>query len=333
VSDDGRGGNGLLPERLHPLMKHARRLAALMIAYLVVDIVVLYLLWNGSQSIFALIVADVPELVAPVAFLASSAVLGKRPTLSYPFGYHRAITLGAFASSVALLALGLLILLLATLSLLQQSRPTIPPLDIAGEQVWLGWVLLAYLVVGTLVPLLLGRAMLKPARPLNNKVLYDAARTLSADWQSTLAAMGGILGVAVGLWWLDVAAAAGIALSIIRDGVRNTRRTGGAMMDRMPTKVGSSDLIDLVRRIEEVAEQASWTGDCEVRLREVGDLYVGEVLVEARNNRVDIEQIDQLTSRIHDLDWTLQEVLVVTVRPTTGTGGDQVTRIAHRRDG
>ena len=317
----------VLPDDVKPQMKRGARLAALMIAYLLTDIVVLYLLMSGSASVFALIVEDGLELVPPIAFLITAWTRSRSPSARYPYGYHRSVTLGSFASSIALLTFGLVLLLVSARSLMQGTHPTIGSIELFGELVWRGWLVLLWLIPGTVLPFLMGRKMLEPSQRTNNKVLYTTARMLVADWQTSLAAAIGIVGNAFGVWWLDSAAAIFIALSIVLDGVRNTRRTGGALMDRMPTKIGSDEIIDLVGRIEEVAERAEWVSDVEVRLREEGAVYSGDVLV-AAPREVDTEQLDGLGTRIRELDWRLREVLVVPVNVDAGeeldrpSGGD-----------
>jgi divalent metal cation (Fe/Co/Zn/Cd) transporter len=145
---------------------------------------------------------------------------------------------------------------------------------------------------------------------------------LSADWQSTGAAAVGIVGLAAGVWWLDAAAAIFIAVSVIGDGVRNTRRTAGGLLDRMPTEMGSDHVVDLVGAVEAHAQRVSWSQDVEVRLREEGTLYAGEVFVGAEG-QVGIDQLDELTHELRRLDWRLQEIVVV---PVKAAEGDDVHR-------
>lgn len=317
----------VLPEDVRPEVRRATWLTVAMLGYLAADITVLYLLASGSQSVFALVVEDALEAVAPLAFLLSARTRTRKPDEKYPYGYHRAVTLGAFASAVALLAFGTVLLLLSARSLLRGTHPTIGSLELFGHHVWIGWLVLAWFVIGAATPMILGRKLLGPAQRANNKVLYQSARMLAADWQTTAAAAVGVVGIAFGLWWLDSVAAVVIALSVVRDGVRNTRRTGGALMDRTPTEVGSGEVLDLVHRLERLAERSGWVVDAEVRLREVGQVYFGEVLVTVRDDEVSMGRIDELGGQVRGVDWRLQEVLVVPVR---GRGGD-VRRAAGQR--
>ena len=307
----------VIPDDIKPQMKRGERLAIAMIVYLMLDIVVLYLLLSGSASVFALIVEDGLELVAPIAFLITAGARRRSPSPRYPYGYHRVVTLGSFASSVALLMFGLVLLLVSARTLLQGTHPTVGSIELFGELVWRGWLVLLWLAPGTLIPFWLGRKLLGPSQKTNNKVLYATARLLVADWQTSVAAMIGIVGIALGVWWLDSAAAIFIATSVVMDGIRNTTRTGGALIDRMPTKIGSDEVVELVGTIEQTAERADWVQDMEVRLREEGVVYSGVVLVAAGRD-VQTEQLDALGSRIRELDWRLREVLVVPVKLEPG---------------
>ena len=316
----------VLPGDVQPQMKRGEVLAVVMIAYLILDIVVLYLLMSGSSSVLALIVEDGLELVPPVAFLITAHTRRKSPSPRYPYGYHRAVTLGSFAAAVALLVFGLVLLLFSARALVQSTHPTVGSVELFGQLVWRGWLVLLWLIPGSIFPFWLGRTLLGPSQKTNNKVLYETARMLVADWQTSGAAAIGIAGIAFGVWWLDPVAAIFISLSIVSDGIRNTRRTGGDLMDRMPTKIGSDEVVELVRSIEQLAEGTDWVHDVEVRLREEGVVYSGDVLVAASKD-VDIEQLDELGARIREIDWRLREVLVV---PVNLEPGEELHRAPNR---
>jgi divalent metal cation (Fe/Co/Zn/Cd) transporter len=138
----------VLPRDLQPLMKRGQWLAAGMIVYLLLDVTVLYLLMGGSSSsVTALIVEDGLELVPPIAFLLSAFTRTKPPTRRYPYGYHRAVTLGSFASSLALLTFGLALLLFSARSLLQGDQgQTIGSVDVFGVDIWRGWLVMLWFV-------------------------------------------------------------------------------------------------------------------------------------------------------------------------------------------
>lgn len=291
-----------LPGDLEPAMRRGTRLVIAMVGYLVVEIVVLYLLMGGSQSAVALVVEDGLELVPPILFLASARIRQKRPSERYPYGFHRVVTLGFFGSALALLAFGFVIFGLAAQSLVQLEHPTIGPLQAFGQQVWRGWLVIGWLVLSVAVPVVLGRLLVDPARTVNNKILLASARMLAADWQSAVAAAVGLLGIAVGWWWADGAAAAVIALGIIADGVRNTKQAAAALIDRMPTRVGSEEIVRVVGEIERIVERCHWAGDAEVRLREHGQVYFGEVIVDVGDGPVDVTQLGDLHERIMRLD-------------------------------
>lgn len=174
------------------------------------------------------------------------------------------------------------------------------------------------------MPVILGRLLVGPARKVNNKILYASGRMLAADWQSTLAAAVGVVGIAIGWWWADAVAAGVIAAGIIGDGLRNTKHASMALVDRMPTKVGKGETVDILSQVEHLVEQSDWAGDAEVRLREYGQVYFGEVVVDVGDKPVDADKLQELYERIVDLDWRLQEVLIVPVESMTGQVRAQV---------
>ncbi|WP_116045951.1 cation transporter [Amycolatopsis palatopharyngis] len=317
--------NNELPDGLVQEMRRGTCLVTAMIAYLVVDVVVLYLLMGGSQSAMALVIEDGLELIPPLLFVITTRIRKKPPTPKYPYGFHRVVTLGFFGSALALLAFGVVIFALAVQSLLQLEHPTIGSREVFGERVWQGWLVMSWLILSVAAPVVIGRMMLRPARMVNNKILFASGRMLAADWQSTLAAAIGLAGIAVGWWWADAVAAGAIAIGIMGDGVRNTKRAALALVDRMPAKVGTGTTVELVEQVERLVERVDWTGDAEVRLREYGQVYFGEVVVNVGDKAVDANRLEDLYEQITGLDWRLQEVLVVPVRQMAGQVRAQVS--------
>ena len=61
----------------------------------------------------------------------------------------------------------------------------------------------------------LGRAKMKLAQKLHDKVLYADADMNKADWMTAVAAMVGVAGIGIGLWWADSVAALVISASIL----------------------------------------------------------------------------------------------------------------------
>ena len=301
------------PERLEPVMRRSKRLVVAMVGYLVLDVVVLYLLAGGSQAVVALFLEDGLELVPPLVFLASARLARKRPTPDYPYGYHRSVTLAYFTSALALFAFGAAILAVSGWSLLQGPGSGPRTMELFGWEIWHGWVVIVYLIASGTIPFVLGRRLQGSALQLNNKVLFATARMLSADWRSSAAAMLGLLGARAGLWWADPLAAMFIALGVMADGYHNTEQASKSLVDHMPTEVGSDQVIDLVDRVDEVATSRTWSRRAVVRLREYGPVYFGVIIVDVGQEKAEISDLEELQDEIIELDWRIQEVLIVPV--------------------
>lgn len=314
-----------LPEELVPTMHLGTRLAVAMIAYLAIEAAVLAFLLAGSQAIMALIVEDVLEIVAPAAYLITLGRSSQDPDPDFPYGHHRDVTLGAFASSLALLGFGLVMLGVSGISLLGAEHPTIATAEVLGLSVWKGWLAIGWLVPTAVIPWWLARRISDPAETMNNRVLDVAGDLLSADWHSTFAGIVGVVGVAAGLWWLDSTAAMVISLSVIRDGVRATRQTSDMLLDRQPTELGSGRTVDLVGRLQEEVDKTDWVGESQVRLRAHGQVFFGDVVVEIGDREVSGKQLAELENRLRALDWRLLEVLVVPVQELERGGRPQST--------
>ncbi len=79
------------------------------------------------------------------------------------------------------------------------------------------------LLYGAIPPIFLGRMKQPLAETLHDKVLNADAAMNRADWLTAFAAIAGIIGIGIGIWWADAAAAIVIALDITRDGFKYVR--------------------------------------------------------------------------------------------------------------
>ena len=124
----------------------------------------------------------------------------------------------ALLSATALLSIGSFMAYEAVMGLLKMEHPSIGAISVFGVELWLGWVMLAALAYSAIPPVILGRMKKPIAEKIEDKVLFTDAQTQKADWQTALAGMVGVVGIGLGIWWADAAAALFISLSILRDG-------------------------------------------------------------------------------------------------------------------
>ncbi|GAA4724965.1 hypothetical protein GCM10023198_57530 [Promicromonospora umidemergens] len=173
---------------------------------------------------------------------------------------------------------------------------------------------------GTVV--LLGRAKLELAPVLHDKVLHTDAEMNKADWLTATAAILGILGIGVGLWWADAVAALAISGSVLMDGWKSLRGAVHDLMDVQVTTVDNSEPLPLLDRIEETVTAASGVGDFSIRVRDMGHLFHVELRVVPEPARdLAVDDIEALCRRVAALDEQIEDVLIMPVR-----------RIPHRVD-
>jgi cation diffusion facilitator family transporter len=231
-------------------------------------IVVMYLAMGSSQAMKTAFVEDLLSLIPAITFLIAARLEPRPPTDKYPFGFVRVNSLAFLTSAVVLTVLGSLLLFDGISGLAKGEHVTIGPVELFGQTIWLGWIMLAALGFSVVVPVVLGRMKQPIARRLNDKVLHTDADMQKADWQTGLAGMVGVLGVGLGFWWADALAAALIALSILADGFKNIRVAAAELLDSVPRALDSANMAADARRLRERLE-ARWP-ESHVRLRESG---------------------------------------------------------------
>jgi divalent metal cation (Fe/Co/Zn/Cd) transporter len=134
-------------------------------------------------------------------------------------------------------------------------------------------------------------------------VLDTDAMMQKADWETGLAGIAGITGVAFGYWWADAVAAAVISFSILRDGMTSLRVATAELVDGTPRALGrneiSEDAKDLIASLE-----ARYPGSS-VRLRETGRYIRAEVLGALPDEE---PRLEDLWSGKPQLSWRLVQV-------------------------
>lgn len=303
-----------LPPGKEALQSKARRLEVISLVYLASAITVLYFVLGNSQAMKVAWVEDILSLIPPVAFLVSSRARDRKATARFPYGYHRTTSIAYLCGSVALLAFGLFLLTDSLLKLVTLEHPSIGTAVVFGHQVWLGWLMIPALLYSGVPMVILGKMKLPLARALHDKALYADAEMMFADWKSVVAAVAGIIGIGLGLWWADAVAASVISLDIVRDGLSNVRQVTRDLMDHIPTTVDHAAIDALPARVENEIQGMSWVRDARVRLREEGHVYFGEVFVIPRSQQGLLENIEKAHEKLRALDWRLHDVVIAPVK-------------------
>ena len=220
------------------MLRKAIRLEWLTIAFQVFAVILLGLVLGNSQAMKVAWVEDLLSLAPPAAFLLAARIIRKPPSPERPYGYHRSIGVAHLVAGATLVSLGGYLVIDSALGLVTAEHPAIGGVQVFGQVIWMGWLMIGAMIVAGFPPILLGHAKMKLAEDLHDKVLYADADMNKANWLTALGSSIGILGIGLGWWWTDSAAALFISATIVHDGVKNMR---GATRDLMDARARTYD--------------------------------------------------------------------------------------------
>ena len=298
-----------LPEELRPVQRRAERLEWVTLGFLALIVSMLYLTMGGSQAMKAAWVEDMLSFVAPAAFLISARFRHREPTRSFPYGYHRSVSIAFLAGAVALALFGAFILIDSLTALVGGDHPTIGTSVVLGRHVWTGWIMMGVLFLSGIPPFVLGRMKMQPARQLHDKTLKADSDMNKADWLTALSGIAGIAGIGMGLWWADAVAGAAISMTIVKDGAINLRDVVTDLMDGHPRTV-DGDVSDVPHAVRSALLSLPWASDAEVRLREEGHVFTGELFLSASSCTRLTEKTEQARRVARSVDWRVHDVVV-----------------------
>lgn len=278
-----------IPAEIEKDIRQAVRLECWTIAWMVSIITLIGLAMGSSQAMKTAWVEDVLSLIPALVFLLALHFERKPPTERFPYGYHRVNSLAFLVSAVALAVMGALLLFESLHSLVKAEHVTIPPVDLFGRDVWLGWLMIAALAYSVIPPVILGRLKLPIAKRLQDEVLHTDALMQKADWMTGLAGIAGIVGIGLGFWWADAVAAGIISFSILKDGVTALTIAVAELADGAPRELGSTSLEEEAGALKARLEQL-YPG-AEVRLRESGRFIQAQICGAASPARVDLDAL------------------------------------------
>jgi cation diffusion facilitator family transporter len=303
-----------LPPDADKLHRRAVRLEWWTIAFFLAATILLALTLGQSQAMKAAWIEDMLGLVPPAAFLIAARFRHRQPGDRFPYGYHRSTSIAFLSGSLALLGLGGYVVYDSLVRLIAAERPPIGLVEVFGQRIWLGWLMIAALFATIPPAILLGRAKLKIAKQIHDKVLYADAEMNRADWLTAGAAILGVLGIGAGLWWADAVAALVIGADIVRDGFRTTRAAVVDLMDGRPSVVDGSRPHPLPGQLLAAVRDNGWIADAWLRVREEGHVFVGELLVVPApgTDRLE-ERLEELGAWVRDFDWRMHDLVVAPV--------------------
>lgn len=302
-----------LPPEQQEALKKAIGWEWFTIAYTAVTITVVAFVVGGSQAMKTAWIEDMLSLIPQFSFLIALLFIRRPPTRVFPYGLHRAMGVGHLVAGVALLVVGGNLAIESVVGLVRAEHPAIGTVVLFGTTVWLGWLMVAVMVVIMIGPFVYGRAKSKLAPILHNRVLYADADMAKADWTTTAASVVGVLGVGIGWWWLDGAAALFISLGIVWDGLKNTRSAVRDLIDQRARTSDEKKPHPLAGTIVACVDGHPWVQRSAVRMRDMGQVFHVEVFVVPLKMRVRLDDIERTRQRIAALDWKVQDVVVVPV--------------------
>lgn len=302
-----------LPAQQQDALRRAVRLEWLTIAFTTVTIVLVAFVVGNSQAMKTAWIEDMLSLIPQIAFLIALIFVRRRPTRKFPYGLHRTMGIGHLVAGVALLGVGGSLAVEAASALLSAEHPTIGTVLVFGNAVWLGWFMIGVMAVIVVGPLIYGPAKTRVAPLLHNKVLFADADMARADWTTNAASIVGVLGIGIGWWWLDGAAALFISAGILRDGVKNTRTAVRDLMDQRARTVDDSEPHPLIGEVIAALSRMPWVRDAGARVRDEGQVFHVEAFVVPRKGRVSVRRVTEATEAIVALDWKVQDASVIVV--------------------
>ncbi len=309
-----RFGNTDLPEQQARTLAKAIRLERISFVVTCGTIALVLLVAGSSQAMKAAWIEDALSLLPPLAFLIAARFIRRRPTAQKPYGHHRSVGIAHLVSAVALLVMGLYLFLDSAHGLVTLDHPPIGVMVVFGTPIWQGWLMVAVMVVVAIPPMILGRMKMQLAPLLHDKVLYADAKMMKADWMTALATVAGVLGIGVGLWWADGAAAIIVAVDIIRDGWKNLRDAVRDLMDSRATQYDGTDPDPLHQEVVDTLLAATWVDEAECRARDLGHvLHIEAFVVPVDGHVPSLSQISDLREQCIAVHWRIQDLVLSVV--------------------
>ncbi|HEX8839766.1 MAG TPA: cation transporter [Sphingomicrobium sp.] len=309
-------------------LRKAHRLAWLSIAYILSTIAMLFFVMSGSQALKTEMSGEILSLIPPTLFLVGDRVGRRPPNRRYPFGYERAVSAGYIGAATALLLVGMYLFFDGGMKLVAREHPTIGGFPLFGHVIWTGWLGIAVLLWSGVPAHFIGKAKRQLAEVLHDKTLAADAEINQADWQSAAAAIFGLVGVSLGLWWADAAAAVLISIEIMRSGWTELKTALGDVMDRRPLTIDQKEDDPVADRVDEFLRGQPWVQDVIVRVRERGREFTAEAHVVPMSEEVSVELLSKTGELACKLDPRLSDVTIAAVKQMP----KDVARARHSED-
>ena len=193
---------------------------------------------TGSLAILSEAGHSLIDLGATVMTYVAVRVSGKPADDEHHYGHGKVESVSALGETALLFLLSGIVIWEAVKRLVEHE----PHIVVATN--W-AFVVMAASVV---IDFFRARALTRVAKATQSQALEADALHFSSDLWSSLAVIGGLIGVSFGLWWADSVAALTVALLVCVAGWRLGRRTIETLTDTAP--VGAvANITDIVEKV------------------------------------------------------------------------------------
>lgn len=302
------------PEELQKKFKKARNIEWITLFYFLTAVTLMAMVMGNSQAMKTAWLEDALSLIPPASFLITTRIYTRKSNKDFPYGYHRVVSIAFLISSVALTTVGAFLLIDSAITLIRMERPTINTIEIGGHNIWMGYLMILVLLYSTVPSMILGLKKKPLAEDLVEKNLYTDAQMNKADWLTGISGIVGILGIGIGWWWADAAAAIVISFDILHDGISHLKQAVFDLMNQVPKLIQNKKTDPIFAKVRKEIEKESWVKQAEVRFRQEGHIYFGEAfIIPSKEDRL-TDRIEVLKKKLLDINWRIFDVTITVVR-------------------
>jgi cation diffusion facilitator family transporter len=235
---------------------------------------------TGSLAILSEAGHSLIDLGATIMTYAAVRVSGKPADEEHHYGHGKVESVSALGETALLFLLSGIVIWEAVKRLIEHE----PHIVVATN-----W---AFIVMATsvVIDFFRARALTRVAKATQSQALEADALHFSSDLWSSLAVIGGLIGVSFGIWWADSVAALVVALLVCIAGWRLGRRTIETLTDTAP--VGAvANITDIVENVAGVVAVEA------VRARGVGDKTFIDLTV-AVSRTLPLDRVSAIKSEV-----------------------------------
>lgn len=281
--------------------------------YMVSCTVFSFVVMSNSQTMKTIWLEDTLGIIPPLSFLVASRIIRWKSTRNFPYGFHKVNGMAFLTSSLALTILGIYLFCDGLVVLFKAEHPTIPNIFIGRNSIWLGFIMICALLWSSLPSTILGHIKIPLAKKLYDKILYSDSKMNKASWMSGFASILGIIGIGLGFWWADATVGVIISLSIMKDGLSNLKQSVLDLLDEVPKTLGSTKTDKLLNEVKSLILEEKWIKDANIRFRDEGHVFFGDIIIHLKDKHVSIEKIKNLQHKIEKFHWRLHDVVIMPV--------------------